>query len=575
MRLWQLQVHRFRGIRRLDWQIPRRVVGLVGAGDSTKTTILDAIGLLTTPRISVPFTDSDFYAGDASAGLRIEGTIGELPASLLADDRMGLELRGVDPATGVVQDEPGDMAPVVTIRLDVSESLEPTWSVVNDRNPDGRPLAARDRALLGVSRVGDNPDRQFTWARGTALARISESTGQVQRVITEAYRQARLAVRDADLGDLTPSLAEAQVAATLLGAGPAVKDLDARLDASATGAAALGLHSAGIPVGAAGLGTRRLLALGLELLATQDGAILAIDEIESGLEPHRLRHLLRTLRRRINAAEGEKGQVVFTTHAAVVLEELNSSELNVVHTKNGDTVVRPVPDDLTSTLRAIPEAFLSRRVVVCEGKTEIGVVRGHDETWSGRHESRALAHVGVATALGQGSQTGMRASQFADLGYQTLVLADSDATFEPNHNDLENRGIPVLRWDGDCAIEERCSKDLSWGALTRLYEVLLGEGHADVHLVDTMAGTPAGVAALARLGFTRSALGKTLDEMREAGMTDEEVRLCFGQASKKHSWFKRIDLGEMLGGIIANDTEAQANDLGDKLSTLERWCYAD
>ena len=112
----------------------------------------------------------------------MEGTIGELPRALLADDRLGLELRGVDD-DGTIHDEPGDFEPAVTIRLDVNDSLEPTWSIINDRNPDGRQLSAWDRALFGVSRVGDNPDRQFTWARGSALARLTASTDQLQQVI--------------------------------------------------------------------------------------------------------------------------------------------------------------------------------------------------------------------------------------------------------------------------------------------------------------------------------------------------------------------------------------------------------
>src|SRR2546423_8888216 len=165
MRIWHLHIERFRGIRWLDWYISHRVVGLVGPGDATKSTILDAIGLLATPRVAVTFTDTDFYGANASVGLRIEGTIGELPSVLLADDRLGLELRGID-NEGTIHDEPGDFEPAVTLRLDVNEALEPTWLVINDRNPEGRAISARDRALLGVSRVLDNPDRQFSWARG-------------------------------------------------------------------------------------------------------------------------------------------------------------------------------------------------------------------------------------------------------------------------------------------------------------------------------------------------------------------------------------------------------------------------
>ncbi len=573
MRLWHLRVERFRGIRTLDWSVDGRVVGLVGAGDATKTTILDAIGLLFTSRFGFGFSDGDFFGGDASAGLVIGGTISELPKAALADDRLGLDLRGVDP-DGVIHDEPGDLEPAVTLHLDVTDSLEPTWSVISERHPDGRPLSARDRAILGVSRVGDNPDRQFTWGRGTALSQITATTDQLQAVIAEAYREARNAVAAADLSELDAAVEQAELAATQLGAGPVTENMAAGLDASPTGASGLGLHSSGIPLGAAGLGSRRLLALGLELLGTPDGAVLCVDEVESGLEPHRLRHLLRTLRRKVDAESTGQGQVIFTTHSPVALEELTAPEINVVHAVDGAVSVRQVPADLASTLRAGPEAFLCRRVLVCEGKTEIGVIRGHDMAWSARHDARTLAHVGVATAYGNGSETGKRARQFFELGYPVTVLADSDASFSPDHATLAAQGIPVLRWDGDCAIEDRVGFDLSWSGLNTLMGLLVEHGSLASQLVDFMASTAAGKAALARCGCTRTALGGGLDDMVAAGMTEIEVRQCFGQAAKGHaSWFKRVDLGEMLGRVIAADAEAANKDLGLKLAQVEAWCF--
>jgi putative ATP-dependent endonuclease of the OLD family len=575
MRLWHLKVERFRGIQSLDWHVSGRVVGLVGAGDATKTTILDAIGLLFTSRFGFGFTDVDFYGGDASAGLLVEGTISELPAAVLADDRLGLDLRGVD-IYGAIHDEPGDLEAAVTIRLDVNESLEPTWSIISERHPDGRPLSTRDRGILGVSRVGDNPDRQFTWGRGTALSKMTAATDQLQTVIAKAYREARAAVAEADLTELDAAVKQAELAATQLGAGPVAESMDARLDASPTGASGLGLHSDGIPLGAAGLGTRRLVALGLELLGTPDGAVLCIDEIESGLEPHRLRHLLRTLRRKVDADGKGHGQVLFTTHSPVALEELICSEINVVHTTDGAVSVRQVPSDLASTVRSGPEAFLSRRIVVCEGKTELGVIRGHDMAWSTRHDAKTLAHVGVTTALGNGAETGKRAQQFFDLGYPVIVMADSDASFVPDHNALETQGIPVLRWDGNCAIEERLASDLSWSALRTLMGFLVEQGHLARQIVDVMASTTAGKAALTRAGVTRDALGHGLDDMVVAGLTEAEVRQCFGQAAKGHaSWFKRVDLGEMLGQVIADDADAATRDLGLKLDQLESWCFTE
>lgn len=156
----------------LDWTVPDRLVCLVGPGDSGKSTILDAVAFVASARSTVSFTDDDFFGGSALDGLSIEATFADLPAGqgLLAESRFGLMLGGVD-ADGGLHDEPGDYEPAITVRLDVDTTLEPTWRVVTTANPEGRVIGARDRAALGVAFIGANPDRQFTFARGSALAR--------------------------------------------------------------------------------------------------------------------------------------------------------------------------------------------------------------------------------------------------------------------------------------------------------------------------------------------------------------------------------------------------------------------
>lgn len=53
MMLRRLRVAHFRGIESAEWAINRRLVGLVGAGDSTKTTLLYAVGLVLSPNYNL------------------------------------------------------------------------------------------------------------------------------------------------------------------------------------------------------------------------------------------------------------------------------------------------------------------------------------------------------------------------------------------------------------------------------------------------------------------------------------------------------------------------------------------
>ena len=62
MQIRELTIEGFRGINALCWRPSSNVVCLVGPGDSTKTTILDAIELVLGSRWAVPLTDMDFTA---------------------------------------------------------------------------------------------------------------------------------------------------------------------------------------------------------------------------------------------------------------------------------------------------------------------------------------------------------------------------------------------------------------------------------------------------------------------------------------------------------------------------------
>jgi putative ATP-dependent endonuclease of OLD family len=69
----------FRGIQEATWVLPdRRFVCLVGAGDSTKTTLLDAIQLVLGSQRNATFTDIDFYNCDVSEKILLQVLLGDL-----------------------------------------------------------------------------------------------------------------------------------------------------------------------------------------------------------------------------------------------------------------------------------------------------------------------------------------------------------------------------------------------------------------------------------------------------------------------------------------------------------------
>lgn len=575
MRLWQLRVERFRGIQELDWRIDQRVCCLIGAGDNCKSTILEAVGLLGTPR-TPPFDDFDFHGSSPDAGpIAIEGVFGDLPITLLADNRFGLDLIGID-ETGATHDEPGDHAPGIRIRLDVDETLEPVWRLISARNPEGRLLSARDRASLLVRRLGSSPDRQFSLARGTALSRSVTDADEVGAILSAAYRAARTSVVGAtDLSSLDPTVDEVGVTARRVGAGSIADELSIGLELSPSSAAGLTLHAGAVPVANAGLGTRRLLALGLEIGSAESGGLVCIDEIENGLEPHRIRHLISLLSSLVEPTDDDLGgQLIFTTHSPVVLGELGSSGVTVVRASEGLVEARSVDPDLTALIRSTPEAMLATRVVVAEGKTEVGLLRAYGAHWVAEHDGQSLAQKGIATVEGGGHTAPRRALELAGLGYPVLLLADSDATLDPSPADLLGAGVLVVQWDGTMSTEQRIFTDLSWDGVKAAFDAVVAQDREPDHVVDAILASTPGEQALGRLGSTRNQIGHDLNALLAAGLTEDEVRAAFAAAAKsKNAWFKRIDHGEALAQLTLNDIKIPGSPFAASMCDVEDWCH--
>lgn len=578
MRLVRLRVDRFRGIQSLDWTVPDRLVCLVGPGDSGKSTILEAVAFVASPRATVSFTDDDFFGGSALAGLRIEATFADLPVGqgLLADSRFGLLLGGVD-ADGGLHDEPGEYEPTITVRLDVDDTLEPTWRIVTAADAEGRTVGPRDRGALGVALIGARPDRQFTFARGSALARAAGE--DVNGILREAHRQMRDAAAGVGLGSLDPAVAAARAAGTRLGVGATADQLAAELEVSRATGAALALHAAGVPVAASGLGTRRLLALGLELLASPTGGIVCLDEIESGLEPHRLRHLMAAL---AAIAEGGanpgagRGQVLFTSHSPVVVEELGARHLYTVRNTGGVATITRVPEDLTPVVRANAAALLSRRVIVAEGKTEIGIVHGHEAVWAARHGGQSLGFAGITVAYGGGSESAQRALSLCKLGYPTLLFADSDRALVPPAEELRANGVEVVQWPGGMCTEQRLATDLSWEAFVTLFTRLPDVGLDPQECIAKILATDPAKEQLGILGKQPGDVGQTLDALLAAGLDESLIRDCLWRAAtpkNSRGWFKLIDSGQVLGEVAASDLALTATPAGQTLAAVEAWCY--
>ena len=468
MKIYQVKIERFRGIRQLEWTVDGNFVCLIGAGDSTKSTILDAIELALSPRRNIIFDDSDFYNGDSEKGLNIMVTVGQLDEKLLKESRYGLETRGWK--DGKLNDEPQDDDELVlTVKLSVNQSLEPVWTAVNDRSSENRRISSYDRQAFSVARLGGFIDRHLSWTKGSVLSQITGDIDGLSGLLAEANREARKSFKPAEVSSLQTAAQQVQKLGKDIGVA-SKEDYCPGLDVQATTVHVGGvtLHDGKVPVRRSGLGTRRLLISAIQRELAKKGAITLVDEVEHGLEPHRILHFLKALR----LGEGSKGQALMITHSPVVVTGLVAKDLRIVRSLQDGTVeVKKIDSSIQDIVRRSSYAFLGRKLIVCEGRTEVGFCNSLDNWWHGQ-EKKSFGYLGIVPVDGSGHEAPKVALSLAGLDYGVALLADSDKPLDPDEETLKGKGIDVFTWDGSVSIEERIALDLPWvGVMEMLQDV--------------------------------------------------------------------------------------------------------
>ncbi|MDD5702239.1 MAG: ATP-binding protein [Dehalococcoidales bacterium] len=553
MKIRHLLIERFRGIKTLDWYPNSDLVCLIGSGDSRKSTILDAIDLALNPRSGISFDDSDFYQLKTDEPILITVSVTDFPSDLLRENKFGLFLSGY--CNGECHDDflTGD-DPMLTIRLTVDKSLDPEWLIINKEHPEGHYVSGRDREKLGVMRLGGYVNQQLTWRRGTALSRLTGEPDDIDMILAEASRSARQKIPAGSLVHFQEAAKKAEVLGRALGVLPQSEYVP-NLDAAAVniGEAGFTLHDGEVPIRRVGLGARRLLIMAVQSHLAESGSIILIDEFEHGLEPHRVRHLLRRFEKQ--AGENTFGQVILTSHSSIVVEEV-PGRLNVV--KPGATVeIIPVPCDLVATVRKASEAFLGNHVLVCEGKTEVGLCRAFDEYLLGQGKD-SFACRGVVPAEGGGSVAVKVSEDLIGLGYKVLYLGDSDTKdIHIKKDEMEKMGIVVLIWNDKLAIEERIFNDIPWMGVLETLKIASDDRGED-SIRDSVAS---------KLGRKPTELGN-ISTWKES----DELRLAIGFSAKKLNWFKRIDTGEEFGKVAIKYLSGMATkDIEEKLNLIRAW----
>lgn len=544
MFITNLEIEHFRGIQKgnIPFPLDSRVICMIGAGDSTKSTILKAIEWVFWPSWNLIACDNDFYGCDTSTPIIIRGTFKEIPPKLISEDKYGLYLRKphvlLNPDINDEPEDEGDFC--LTIQLTIDSTLEPKWDVVCNRK-EARPISHSDRKLLSVSNVGNNCAKDMVWGKYSVLQKYADAKGVLHDAHTAALREI---ASHADLRALD------DVGETLISVGQQYGvDFEAQIRnkmfiQNGSFSSSVGLFDGDTPLNQKGTGSQRLLSMGLNIQASDGNTLLVIDEVESGLEPYRLCSLINEFR----ITHTDAGQVIMTTHSPIAVAECTIGELLVVQSKAGETKVFQLKRNDTNAdavmqaqIRRNAGAFLCKRLIVCEGKTEIGFVRAMD-TFLTKSKSYRMAYKGVGTADGGGDTIFTCANTLRSCGYEVCLLLDADLPKdEAKKSALRQSGTAVFDWDKPNALEEQIFSDIPSDIATKLISIVVNErGLESVKSCLTVGGIPF----------------ETVDGEIRFPDLDRTTKKQIGTIAKQKSWYKRIDLGELLCNVVFDSWES-------------------
>ncbi len=230
------------------------------------------------------------------------------------------------------------------------------------------PLSVAVRRKIGVVRLGgdDRNDRDLRLVYGSALDRLLSDPGLRGR-IGQHVAEINLANK---LGEEAKTALEQLDQALKREALPSNLDLGLTTSQGLSIGALIGLfaerqHGTLLPLSSWGAGTRRMAALQIAAATEAETRVTVIDEIERGLEPYRLRKLIRTL-------QAQSSQSFATTHSAVAISSAYEATLWYL---DGTGNVGELPHHkIRSQQCREPETFLSRLAIIAEGPTEVGFV---------------------------------------------------------------------------------------------------------------------------------------------------------------------------------------------------------
>ncbi|MEE4209628.1 MAG: AAA family ATPase [Parvularcula sp.] len=541
----RLSIERFRGIESLIWLPDHHVNVILGGGDTGKTTILDAIGILLNPTNSTVISDADYWKRTPEAEFVIEAIL-RLPPSIGINEQKKAswpwEWDGENPVVPNLDDEAaaGANEEVYLVRVRGTADCDLVHEICQPNGEfDHFPVSVRRK--IGLVRLSgdDRNDRDLRLIQGSALdrlladkslrAKLAKEIGEknVEEKLAEPSKE-KLATLDTQFGT--------QALPTKLGLGLVGGQgfsLNALIGLTAE------KHDVRLPLSSWGSGTRRLAALEIAASNHSELPITVVDEVERGLEPYRQRVLLKEL-------VAAPTQTFITTHSVAAIMAANGASIWYL---SGECKIGKLADATTPHMLKDPEAFLSRMAIIAEGATEVGFVN----FLLMKAVARAPLEYGIWVTDGGGNDTTLNLLEsLVKSGLKFSGFADDEGRAPQRWATLkETLGDLLLRWPKGC-LEENVIKHIADGDLEHFIANPDGESGERLRTlaVRLQIDDKSYAAILAAAGSPEN-VRKLIIEAATGSIPDgvpEDRKKAF----KSHGriWFKTIDGGFELGSKV-------------------------
>lgn len=564
-RIFDLQIKNYRSFQNFNYNFRgQNLICLVGRGDSGKSTILEAISAVLSPLWNLSFFDNDFYNLNTKNPIEISVTLVDIPDSWKAENKFGLYLKGYDPIRNeIIGDYDGELLPAIKITLIVDETLEPRWEAINDVSGMRKVISGGDRAKLNVFCVADYLDRHFSLASGSPLYSLfKQEDGNIDSLtLVKAARQIKeLLDKDDAFPDLKPILEKVTMNAKQMGLAidaltPTIDSRDILIKDGK-----LCIHDAQrLPLRMKGKGSKRIASIAIQLATTDKKSVVLIDEIEQGLEPDRAKCLVSSLKKEMNC-----GQIFFSSHSRDVICELQHSDIFRV---NEQKKLQAIPENLQGLVRKCPEMIFAKRVILCEGATEVGFCRALN-AYRKENEMPDFSYSGIVIIDGTGSTQTDYIYGILSLGIPLLWFCDSDRQdINAQKEGIEQAGATIVDWDnGDCfesALFRNADNHDILSILTLTKEIISEKKGIEKF------------EALNRIkDSVLSRFSSFDDELHQKSFSiDARIALAKTATTKGKEWFKSVKNGEAVGKLVIPKIMEypDTNELHKKIKTICDW----